>query len=165
MNHPLGWHGFREDFPPHLLTLPSLSLFLYILTTVWMWIPFSFSIARCFEKLIIHIFVWRRPCNLIDYSKMTMCLIVPVILWLYTGCCSVRLALLTPTSAPGVGLVLRLAPWLEVIFPGYRWSVSFHSRLAFAETEESSTECVWMLLSLCHHVFYFTYGQQKLYCN
>lgn len=34
MNHPLGWHGFREDFSLLLLTLPSLSLFLYILTTI-----------------------------------------------------------------------------------------------------------------------------------
>lgn len=168
MNHPLGWHGFREDFSLHLLILPSLFIFLHPYNHLDVNSLFIFNCKMFWEVNYTRIFVWRRPCNLIDYSKMAMCLIAPVILCLYTGCCSVRLVLLIPMSAPGVGLVLLLAPWPGVIFPGYRWSVSFHCRRAFAETEESCIECVWMLLSFhCCVItcllflrtgFYFTYG-------
>lgn len=92
---------------------------------------FIFNCKMFWEVNYTHIFVWRRPCNLINYSKMAMRLIMPVICD-YTGCCSVRLALLTPMSAPGV---------------------SFHCRRAFAETEESSRVCDCYIFSLlCRHM-------------
>lgn len=72
---------------------------------------FIFNGKMFWEVNYTHIFVWRRPCNLIDYSKMAMCLTAPVILWLYT-------------QGAALSDLLFSLPWV-LLAPRLRWAVSF----------------------------------------
>lgn len=130
---------------PCICWLSLLSLFLYILTTVWMWIPFSFSIARCFEKFnYTHIFVWRRPCNLINYSRMAMRLIAPVI------CDS--------TQGAALSDLLFSLPWVLLVCPSIAGGPLQRLRRAPECVNVTSSHCCVVTCLFLRTGFCFTDG-------